>query len=109
VTAQPLCWFARTLGPPAGACGGQLVKAHLVPKQAIRRERRDADLWDRRCWVPACGGLTGLGGHHGMFDSGRIAVPPEFLPVGLREYLHELELDWMIERYFGTGRALTVD
>jgi hypothetical protein len=105
-TQNAYCWFAWTLGAPAGACDGHLVKAHLVPKQAIKRERRDANLWDQRAWVWACGGPTGLGGHHGMFDCGRIAVPPEKLPPGLREYLAELGLEWMIERYF--GRPVTV-
>jgi hypothetical protein len=139
----PRCWFAEVLGPPAGACDGQLVRAHLVPKQAVRREfprgayRKaeghpwlpllernvhdvrtvaldgqvmplDGLLWDERLWVPACGGPTGIGGHHGAYDCGRIAVPPEKLPPGLREYLAELGLEWMIERYFGTGRALTL-
>lgn len=99
------CWFARALGPAAGACDGELVKAHLVPKQAIRRERRDVDLWDRRLWVPACGGPTGIGGHHGAFDSRKLAVPPEKLPAGLRECLDEFELGWMIERYFGAAAA----
>jgi hypothetical protein len=112
--SRPACWFAETLGAPAGMCDGQLVRAHLVPKQAVWREIRWLDestsltLWDERAWVWACGGPTGIGGHHGMFDSGRIAVPPEKLPTGLREYLAELGLEWMIERYFGTGRALAI-
>jgi hypothetical protein len=113
-TYFPRCWFAEVLGPPAGACDGQLVRAHLVPKQALKREMGGMDgidratlLWDARSWVWACGGPTGIGGHHGMFDCGRIAVPPEKLPPGLREYLAELGLEWMIERYF--GRPVMVD
>jgi hypothetical protein len=103
--SEPECFFAHL-----GGCEGRLVKAHLVPKQTLRRELVmyrieeegegvDADIviWDPRCWRPMCGGPTGIGGHHGAYDAYQIrlhAWPEDFL-----EFLREYDIGWMAERY----------
>jgi hypothetical protein len=100
-----------------------LVRAHLIPKQVIRRgvisARRIAPgdrwpvtvdqraelariLWDERSWVPCCGGPMGNGGHHGMLDqSRRLRVPRDRLPVAVEEFAAELNLSWWLDREYG--------
>lgn len=105
------CWFARELDLPAGSCDGELVKAHLLPKEKIRRElasrrmtpeQRSAAVWDPRVWRPACGGPMGNGGHHGQFDSWALSVPREKVPAELVQWAEEHGLAWMIDWRFGT-------
>ena len=104
MTPAPTCWLAKFR--PDVPCDGKLVKAHLIPRQLMRREVRDdrlADaLWDRRGWVWACGGPTGIGGHHGMLDTSRtLRVPRLELPVVLEEFAEELGLSWWLDREYG--------
>jgi hypothetical protein len=65
-----------------GPCQGQLRKAHLIPKQMIKRELPLWDPWHPALWVPCCGGMHGNAGHHGAFDySKRLRLRRESLPV----------------------------
>lgn len=105
--------------------------AHLIPKQTIRREFpkgavRIEGVWQRpvealflpdeldpprrtlrelqqdpRVWVPMCGGLVGIGGHHGMFDGLRLRIERAMLPESLEEYAAETGLGWYLDRTFG--------
>lgn len=98
---NPGCWIAEHVVLP-GPCDGQLVKAHLIAKQTIKREALGADLWDPRCWVPICGGPTGIGGHHGMLDYSRtLRIPRDALPVAVEEFAAEHDLIWYLERTYG--------
>ena len=99
---MPECFFAHL-----GGCEGRLVKAHLIPKQRIKREVRVPSwdvgkyqdvIWDPRVWVPMCGGPTGIGGHHGAFDAKQIRLRRDELPEGLIEFAREYGLEWSIER-----------
>ena len=60
---------------------------------------------DPRGWVRGCGGITGIGGHHGRFDSAphdstRLVVPRRLIPEGTEEFAGELELGvWMDDIY----------
>lgn len=108
------CFFAHL-----GGCQGRLVKAHLIPKQRIRRElvparypagssarkrfreRVDGAVWDSRCWAWMCGGATGLGGHHGAFDAKQIELHRNDLPKGLEEFAVEYGLAWSLEADYG--------
>jgi hypothetical protein len=105
---RPSCWFEYL-----GNCDGRLVKAHLIPKQRIKRELgyfggkggypvavADA-VWDERCWTWMCGGPTGIGGHHGAFDAKQIRIQPWGLPPSLLEYAQEYGLEWCLERDYG--------
>jgi len=111
------CWLAQFSDVP---CDGRLVKAHLIPAQRIRREltvdrsiptvRQDGDritsiVWDPRVWVPACGGPTGIGGHHGMFDGRKLRVPRAALPEGVEAYAAEYGLTWSLDRDYGPLEA----
>jgi hypothetical protein len=98
--SEPECFFVHL-----GGCEGRLVKAHLVPKQTIRRELRprssswavEAAVNDPRCWRPMCGGPTGIGGHHGAYDAYQIrlhAWPEDFL-----EFLREYDIEFLAEKY----------
>jgi hypothetical protein len=107
------------------------VRAHLLPAQLIRREFpyglatedggrswRRADrlegyprrpvrevVWDPRVWVPACGGPTGVGGHHGRFDYGSIRLERAELPAGVEEFAAVLGLSWWLDRTYGEVAA----
>ena len=126
----PGCFLAAFSGLP---CEGALVKAHLIPKQLMRRTVpkgavRIDGVWQRpvealfiladeldpprrtlrelqedsRSWVPACGGLTGISGHHGMLDHSRLLRIPRFeIPEHVEEYARELGLMWWIDREYG--------
>lgn len=92
------CWLAQFSEVP---CDGQLVRAHLIPKQRIKREATAAAVWDERVWVPACGGPTGIGGHHGMLDGRQLSVPRSALPEGLEAFAAKHGLSWSLDRDFG--------
>lgn len=130
-TAVIRCFFADT--PTAGACDGQLIRGHLIPRQVLRREfphgvvlddgrwrklgrnedRYDllhhsvADLIDDpRSWVPMCGGPMGNSGHHGMLDTARtLRIKRERLPEGFLLFCDELGLTWFIERIYSTSES----
>ena len=106
---DPKCYFHQL-----GDCDGQLVKAHLIPKQTLKRElyyrlreqgmnkpaaREQATriAWDNRAWRPVCGGPTGIGGHHGMVDAKQISWGE--WPEDLMEFLREHDLEWMAVSY----------
>lgn len=107
----PTCFFAHR-----GDCDGRLVKAHLIPKQRIKRDARFPNglvgydmpnvvlhpvVWDPRCWTWMCGGPTGLGGHHGAFDAKQIRIRRSHLPEGVEEFAREYGLEWSLERDYG--------
>lgn len=103
------CWLAQFSDAP---CDGELVAAHLIPKQRIKRELRGympvalkLIVWDERVWVPVCGGPTGIGGHHGMLDGRSLLVPRSALPAGLEEFAQEYGLVWSLDRDFGLREA----
>ena len=79
--------------PGAGPCDGRLIRAHIVPRSLLkssfyygvvledgawRKLGRTEDRYDlehrslqdlvddERSWVPCCGGMVGLAGHHGL-------------------------------------------
>jgi hypothetical protein len=113
--------------PGAGPCDGRLVKAHLIPKQRIRREvisarlaagahsgwpstvaeRAELDriLWDERCWRWICGGPMGLSGHHGQLDGRQLRVPLSSLPRELKEFADEHGLTWSLDRDYGRAET----
>lgn len=95
------CFLAQFSDQP---CQGRLIRAHLLPKQLLKREigegwAKVAD--DRRSWVPSCGGLVGLAGHHHELDYHSLQIPRESLPAGLQELCEELGLSWYLDRRFG--------
>jgi hypothetical protein len=98
---NPRCWIAEHIILP-GPCDGHLIRGHLIAKQTIRREAQGADLYDPRCWVPICGGITGIGGHHGMLDYAKtIRIPRDALPPAVEEFAAEYGLVWWLERTYG--------
>lgn len=115
------CFFAGVRG--VGPCEGRLVRAHLIPKQVIRREvvtlrsgstygRWPVDtaqraelariLWDERVIVPCCGGITGCSGHHGALDTARtLRIARAELPEGVESFAAEYGLLWWLDREYG--------
>lgn len=69
-------------------------KAHLIPKQVIKREcgKDSPAVWDPRVWVLGCRN------HHHLFDARRFLVLRSDLPPVLTEYSHEYGLHWRVER-----------
>lgn len=126
---DPRCFFADL--PDAGPCDGQLVKAHLLPRQRLRREfalgvvledgkwrklKRTEDRYelpyrnlralidDPASWVPCCGGPTGIGGHHGDLDGLRLRLSREQLPEAFIWFCEELGLGWYVDRTYPAER-----
>lgn len=95
------CWFASV--PGSGPCRGTLVRCHLLPQALLRRHCGEG--WERyaldpRSWVPGCGGLLGIAGHHGQFDSYRLTVQRHMLPPEVEDLAAELGLlAWLDRRY----------
>jgi hypothetical protein len=61
---------------------------------------------DERAWVPGCGGLVGLSGHHGQLDSSahdrtRLRIPRVLLPPAVEEYAEELGLVYWLTKTYG--------
>lgn len=103
MTFTPGCWIAMNV-PGCGPCDGYLVRAHLIKKQTIRREvgPEHVYIWDDRVWVPACGGPTGVGGHHGQLDFSRsLRIPRDAIPVMVEEFAAEHGLLWWLSREYG--------
>jgi hypothetical protein len=97
------CWLAAhgvyENGDQTPPCEGRLVRVHLIAQQILKREGGEPG--DPRSYVLACGGLTGVGGHHGDFDSTRkLRVPYAALPADLRALADELNLDWWLRRNY---------
>ncbi len=87
-------------GDPMPPCSGQLIRAHLIPKQMLKRAGHDPMDW--RSWVWACGGIMGNAGHHGMLDASRsLRLPRSAIPEVTEELATELELDWWLDRTYG--------
>lgn len=126
IRVRPACFFAGR--PGAGPCDGELIRAHLIPKQRIKREARAARaaqrrgeelsparvallarsipllVWDPRCWVPMCGGPMGQGGHHGAFDAGgvgKLVIARADLPPAVEEYAEQYGLGWSLDADYG--------
>jgi hypothetical protein len=95
----PGCWVAEHV-QNSGPCDGRLVRAHLIPKQLLRRERLFE--WDPRVWVPVCGGPTGIGGHHGQLDHSRtLRIPREKLPAFVEQFADDNGIGWYLDREYG--------
>ena len=98
------CWLAQFSANP---CEGGLIRAHLLPKQLIRREIRDREeaqmvINDPRSWVPCCGGRSGLAGHHAELDTTMsIVIPRSALPPDLEELAAEVGMMWWVDRHYG--------
>ena len=100
-----VCWLGlfgvMENGDPMPACDGRLVRVHLVPKQQLRKAGC-YDVWDRRAWVWACGGETGIGGHHGRLDHSRtLRLPRTAIPELTEELAAELGLEYWLDREYG--------
>lgn len=100
--ARRRCWLAKV--PGAGECDGRLVRCHLIRRQVIRHEVGGKHELDPRSWVWACGGITGVGGHHGMLDwagVNRLHIPRDMLPSAVEEFAADLGLSWWLTREYG--------
>lgn len=95
-----VCWFHGRDDRP---CEGRLVKAHLIAKQTLKREvgKSRAIVWHPAVWVWACGGITGLGGHHGRFDARQLTLQRGDLPPALEHFADDWNLSWWLTRTYG--------
>jgi hypothetical protein len=76
------------------------VRVHLIPQQLLKREGGEPG--DPRSYVLACGGLSGVGGHHGDLDATRkLRLAYEDLPRPLVVMAQQLNLDWWLRREYG--------
>jgi hypothetical protein len=96
-------------------CDGQLVRAHLIPRQLLKRQfprghtfrngqhlSVDQLIDHPATWVACCGGLTGIGGHHGHFDfSKRLRLHRRQLPAMTEAFARELQIEWHLDHAYG--------
>lgn len=93
-----VCFLAEFSDKP---CDGRLVKAHLLPRQLLKREHVEHAITDPRSWVWACGGPMGNAGHHGMLDTSRtLRVPRDRIPRVTEDLAKELGLTWWLDREY---------
>lgn len=94
-----ICFLAAFSDKP---CEGRLIRAHLIPRQLLKREGLAAFVDDHRGYVYACGGAMGNSGHHGALDCARtLRVPRCALPAAVEEMAEELGLEWWLDREYG--------
>lgn len=85
---------------PMPPCSGRLIKAHLIPRQIIKRY--GGDPLDPRSWVWACGGIMGNSGHHGSLDSSRrLRLARSAIPETTETLARELGIEWWLARTYG--------
>ena len=82
------------------------MRVHLIPRQRLRKELRpelvEWAIADRATWVWACGGPTGIGGHHGELDySRKLRIPREALPPLTEGFALAFGLGWWLDREYG--------
>jgi hypothetical protein len=92
------CQLARFSDKP---CRGRLIRAHLIPRNLLRRNGLAELIDDPRTYVVACGGPMGNSGHHGEFDALTLKVPRWAIPLGTEQLAHDVGLDWFLERRYG--------
>ena len=99
------CWLAP-FDPKGRPCDGPLDRAHLIPKQRIRKrlsaggivalEDQGPIVWHPAAWV--CGCRL----HHGNFDIARtIRVPRSAIPARTEAYASLLGLAWSLDHDYG--------
>ena len=97
----PVCWLAQFR--PDVPCEGELIRAHLIPRQLLKREGKKELIADPRTTVWACGGPMGNAGHHGMLDYSRtLRVPRSALPPELEDVCRDAGLSWWLDREYGS-------
>lgn len=82
------CFFQKRLGD----CQGISQRAHWVPKQRLRKELDENEVWDKRCWTLMCAA------HHHRFDKGFLRLRLEDYPAVFLEYAADHGLFWAGER-----------
>lgn len=103
---NPACFLAAhghlEKGGALPPCEGLLVRCHLIDQQELNR--RGLEVGDPATYVAGCGGLTGLGGHHGMFDGGspnKLRLRFADLPPNTVRFAEEHGLVPWLERKYG--------
>lgn len=75
------------------------ARLDLPPLATLPYRTRRALQDDPRASVYGCGGMVGLGGHHGAYDGHKLRVSYSRLPPGARQYARELGLDWWLRKH----------
>lgn len=88
-------------------CSGRLRKCHLISQQELKKTEAyrsgRLNLWDPRLWVWACGGIVGLGAHHGAFDTGmkQLRLARSAIPEATETLARGLGIEWWLDREYG--------
>lgn len=93
------CWLAEhgwmEHGDPMSPCKGRLDRAHLIPRQLLKRVGLAHLIPDPRTWVAGCRW------HHGQLDFARkLRVPFDALPAETIEFAEEHGLMPYLERTY---------
>jgi hypothetical protein len=88
------CFFARFSDEP---CDGPTDKAHLIPKQRIKREVSDDPrlVWHPSVWVHACRR------HHADFDNHVFRIARSDLPAVTEAAAKVLGMEWSLVSDYG--------
>ena len=80
-------------------CSGSLQGHHIVEKRALRRRGLDEHLWDKRNRLSICDR------HHAQHTTAHTRIPYSVIPAEAHEFAAELELTYLIDRYYPREEA----
>jgi hypothetical protein len=89
----PDCWLRQFTSTD---CAGRMDRAHLIPKQTLKKAGLAEHILDPATWRPACRY------HHFSFDAYRgVEVPRSSVPVETERFADRYGLGWYLTRRFG--------
>lgn len=78
-------------------CEPPIQAAHILSKQALRRRGLHRHVYDPRNGIGACYKA------HRRSDAGLERFPADRIPADAREFARELNLEHLLDRYYGVG------
>lgn len=98
-----VCFWSQIDPDLRHSCGGPLQRAHLIPKQRIRREFKGElseenlahVVWHPSAWRWMCAL------HHASFDAGRLKLRRDQVPQDTEHFAAVWELGWSLDASYG--------
>ena len=91
---RPSCFF-KGFDDEWGPCDGRLDRCHIVPKQRLKREVPEVDVWHEDWWVWGCRR------HHGQFDNRRCFIQRSDVPMKTEKAAARHGIEWSLDRDYG--------
>jgi hypothetical protein len=92
---------------PGAISARALRRLHVVYDDTAREMTLHELRLHPALWEAGCGGITGIGGHHGAFDHYKLPVPRSAVSQRTLTFVHELGLSarWGRDRRFSENGA----